>query len=143
MPDASRRRWAAVQEARQSVAHIQTITRQATGHPLLQMSPDAVRPGSGSGFIWDSHHLVTNYHVVESAHEVKATLSNQQTYPATVIGSDPANDIAVLRLQTAPQDVKPISVGTSHDLMVGQRVFAIGAHACLPCKLEVPDLATI
>ena len=116
-----------MQEARLSVAHIQTITRQSAGHPFLQMTPDAVRPGSGSGFIWDSHHVVTNFHVVEKAHEVKATLSNQQTYPATVIGSDPNNDVAVLRLQTTPQDVKPISIGTSHDLMVGQRVFAIGA----------------
>jgi S1-C subfamily serine protease len=115
-----------VQEARHSVAHIQTLTRAAAGSPFLQLNPESVRPGSGSGFLWDAQHVVTNFHVVTGASQVKATLSNQQTYSAKVVGTDPNNDLAVLRLETVPSDVRPISLGTSHDLMVGQRVFAIG-----------------
>jgi S1-C subfamily serine protease len=115
-----------VQDARHSVAHIQTLTRAPSASPFLQLNPEHIQPGAGSGFIWDSQHVVTNFHVVQRASQVKATLSNQQTYTATVVGSDPNNDIAVLKLDTVPADVRPISVGMSHDLMVGQRVFAIG-----------------
>jgi S1-C subfamily serine protease len=93
---------------------------------FLQLNPEVIRPGTGSGFLWDAQHVVTNYHVVQSAHRVKVTLSNQLTYDASVVGTDASNDLAVLKLSSAPLDVRPISVGTSHDLMVGQRVFAIG-----------------
>jgi S1-C subfamily serine protease len=91
------------------------------------LNPGALRPGSGSGFLWDTHgHIVTNFHVVQRAGQVTVTLSDQQARDAVIIGSDPSNDVAVLRLPEAPLDVAPIRVGTSHDLMVGQRVFAIG-----------------
>jgi S1-C subfamily serine protease len=112
-----------MQEARPSVAHIATFVRPPA---FMQLNPDVIRPGTGSGFLWDSQHVVTNFHVVQAAHQVKVTLSNQHTYDASVRGTDPSNDLAVLRLASAPLDVRPISVGTSHDLMVGQRVFAIG-----------------
>lgn len=62
----------------------------------------------------------------QGASKVQATLSNQQTYMATVVGDDRSNDVAVLKLASVPADVRPIAVGTSHDLLVGQRVFAIG-----------------
>jgi S1-C subfamily serine protease len=123
----ARRPWALrVQAARPSVAHITTLKSGVPGSPLLALNPDAMRPGSGSGFIWDDRHIVTNFHVIQGASHVKATLSNQSTYPANVVGTDENNDIAVLKLETSPLDVCPIQVGTSHDLMVGQRVFAIG-----------------
>ena len=115
-----------LQDARPSVAHITTLSRPPASGAFLQLEPDAVRPGSGSGFLWDERHVVTNYHVIQSAHHLKVTLSNQRTYQGDVVGSDPNNDVAVLRLASPPLDVTPITVGTSHDLMVGQRVFAIG-----------------
>ena len=54
-----------VQEARHSVAHIQTLMPAISPSPFQPMNPDAVRPGSGSGFLWDSQHVVTNFHVVQ------------------------------------------------------------------------------
>jgi hypothetical protein len=113
----------AMQEARPSVAHIATF---AHAPAFLQLNPEVIRPGMGSGFLWDAQHVVTNFHVVQAAHRVKVTLSNQQTYDASVVGTDPSNDLAVLKLSSAPLNVRPIRIGTSHDLMVGQRVFAIG-----------------
>lgn len=111
-----------------SVAHIKTLTQARSG--LLQLDPGAIQPGTGSGFLWDTGgHIVTNFHVVQSASRVKVTLSDQRTHDAALVGVDPNNDVAVLKLP-APAATgggnEPISVGTSHDLMVGQKVFAIG-----------------
>ena len=117
-----------VQEARPSVVHITTLVRtQGQGSsPFLPLDPRNVRPGSGSGFVWDGKHIVTNFHVIQNAAQVKATLSDQRTVDTRVVGSDPSNDLAVLRVDVDLGDVRPIAVGTSHDLMVGQKVFAIG-----------------
>jgi S1-C subfamily serine protease len=115
-----------MQRARTSVAHITTLTRAPAG--FLPLDPGAIRPGTGSGFIWDtSGHIVTNFHVIQNASEVKVTLSDQYTGLAEVVGADPSNDVAVLKLPAhAISGNEPIAVGTSHDLMVGQKVFAIG-----------------
>ena len=133
-----------MQKARASVAHITTLTRAPAG--LLQLDPGAIRPGTGSGFVWDtSGHIVTNFHVIQNASEVKVALSDQYTGLAEVVGADPNNDVAVLKLPEASIGSNaPIAVGTSHDLMVGQKVFAIGnpfgldqtltgAQTTLPC----------
>eukprot|EP00892_Ulva_mutabilis_P010674 jgi/Ulvmu1/797/UM010_0171.1 len=117
------------QKARTSVAHIKTLTQPRSS--FLQLDPGAIQPGTGSGFLWDtSGHVVTNFHVVQSAARVKVTLSDQRTHDATLVGVDPNNDVAVLKLPAdaaaADGGNEPISVGTSHDLMVGQKVFAIG-----------------
>lgn len=116
-----------MQKARTSVAHITTITRSPQGG-LLQLDPGAIRPGTGSGFVWDtSGHIVTNFHVIQNATEVKVTLSDQYTGNAEIVGVDPNNDVAVLKLPEASINANsPIAVGTSHDLLVGQKVFAIG-----------------
>ena len=83
--------------------------------------------GTGSGFIWDdAGHIVTNFHVVQDASGAQVTLANKGTYDAELVGVAPAQDLAVLRIH-APTDVlPPIAVGTSHDLLVGQQVYAIG-----------------
>lgn len=112
-----------------SVAHITTLNQARPG--LLQLDPGAIQPGTGSGFLWDtSGHIVTNFHVVQNASRVKVTLSDQRTHDAALVGVDPNNDVAVLKLPSEAAAVgggnEPISVGTSHDLMVGQKVFAIG-----------------
>jgi S1-C subfamily serine protease len=86
--------------------------------------------GQGSGFIYDTKgHIVTNYHVIRGAAEVQVTLLDQTVWKAKIIGGDPSKDVAVLQLE-APEDVlknlKPVSLGESSGLFVGQRVLAIG-----------------
>ncbi|MBN1346809.1 MAG: trypsin-like peptidase domain-containing protein [Phycisphaerae bacterium] len=83
--------------------------------------------GAGSGFIWDEKgHIVTNFHVIEGANAVKATLANGQTYDAKYVGGSPDNDLAVLFISAPSELLKPIPIGTSADLQVGQCVYAIG-----------------
>ena len=81
--------------------------------------------GQGSGFIIDKEgHILTNYHVIANAREVKVTLYNKKTYTATVIGRDRAHDLAVIQIK-APGLV-PATLGDSKGLVVGQNVYAIG-----------------
>jgi S1-C subfamily serine protease len=81
--------------------------------------------GQGSGFIIDKDgHILTNYHVIAEAREVKVTLHNRKTYKATVVGFDQAHDLAVIQIK-AP-DLVPAVLGDSRALQVGQKVYAIG-----------------
>jgi len=83
--------------------------------------------GAGSGFIWDkAGHIVTNYHVVQGASNVKVTLADRTTWDAIPVGGDRDKDLAVIRIEAEPFRLKPIPLGTSDDLRVGQSVFAIG-----------------
>ena len=87
----------------------------------------SVPQGTGSGFIWDeSGHVVTNYHVIEGASEAEVRLNDGRTYNAGLVGASPMHDLAVLRIDV-PFDRPPaVPIGTSSDLQVGQKVFAIG-----------------
>jgi len=83
--------------------------------------------GSGSGFVWDdAGHVVTNFHVIEGASQATVRLSDGRDYQAALVGASPAHDIAVLRIGVGFQRPPPVPIGTSHDLRVGQKVFAIG-----------------
>ncbi|WP_029008634.1 S1C family serine protease [Azospirillum halopraeferens] len=83
--------------------------------------------GTGSGIVWDAAgHVVTNLHVVEGADRVAVRLDSGLAVPAAVVGTAPQLDLAVLRLPDVPAPLRPIAVGTSEDLAVGQAVFAIG-----------------
>jgi S1-C subfamily serine protease len=83
--------------------------------------------GSGSGFIIDTQgHLLTNYHVVEGAEEIEVIFGEGDSYPATVVGADPRNDIAVLRVDAPAELLVPVALGSSEGLLVGQRAIAIG-----------------
>jgi S1-C subfamily serine protease len=83
--------------------------------------------GSGSGCVLDkAGHILTNYHVIEGAREIRVTLFDGETYEAERIGADPINDTAIIRIK-APADVLfPPQVGDSGNLKVGMKVFAIG-----------------
>jgi S1-C subfamily serine protease len=83
--------------------------------------------GTGSGFIWDEQgHVITNLHVVQGGSGAVVKLADGRDFEATFVGASAAHDIAVLKIQT-PQDAPaPIPVGTSEDVQVGQKVFAIG-----------------
>ena len=81
--------------------------------------------GQGSGFVIDKDgHILTNYHVVADARQVEVTLHNHKRYKATVIGTDPAHDLAVIQIK-APELVAAV-LGDSRSLQVGQKVYAIG-----------------
>ncbi len=84
--------------------------------------------GSGSGFFYDAEgHIVTNYHVVENAEELSVTLADGRVYPATVVGTDPSNDLAVIHIDAGTDGLpQPIALTDSDDLHVGQFVVAIG-----------------
>jgi len=111
-------------EARTSVVYITTIAYQ---RDWFSMDVQAVPTGTGSGFIWDeAGHIVTNFHVVEDAQELEVTLSDHSTHRAQVVGLAPEKDLAVLRLVSPPAKLRPIPVGVSGDLQVGQSVMAIG-----------------
>jgi S1-C subfamily serine protease len=81
--------------------------------------------GQGSGFVIDKEgHILTNYHVIAEARQVEVTLHNRKKYKATVVGTDPPHDLAIIQIK-AP-DLIPAILGDSRNLQVGQKVYAIG-----------------
>ena len=84
--------------------------------------------GQGSGFVFDAEgHVVTNHHVVDGAQSVSVRLWDGSTYDATVVGSDPSTDLAVIKVD-APADVlTPLALGDSASLSVGESVVALGS----------------
>jgi len=81
--------------------------------------------GQGSGFVIDGEgHILTNYHVIENARQVEVTTSDKKKYKAEVIGMDPPHDLAVIQIPV--KTVPKAELGDSKDLIVGQKVFAIG-----------------
>ncbi|MFO0926906.1 MAG: trypsin-like peptidase domain-containing protein [Gemmataceae bacterium] len=105
-----------------SVVHITTLTVRSNFFAQSQ-----VPEGTGSGFFWDdSGHLVTNFHVVRNANAAQITLSDKTTYRASFVGGAPEKDLAVLWIDAPKDKLRPLKVGTSKDLQVGQAVYAIG-----------------
>ena len=83
--------------------------------------------GQGSGFVYDSDgHIVTNNHVVEDADRVVVIFSDDTEIDATVVGTDPGTDLAVIKIDTDDLAVSPLVLGDSDGLRVGQLVAAIG-----------------
>jgi S1-C subfamily serine protease len=111
-------------QASPTVVYITTVTRQI--NPWTRYAQDVPR-GTGSGFIWDKQgHIVTNFHVLQGASAARVTLANQQSFRASLVGVSPDHDLAVLRIDATAALLFPVPVGTSDDLQVGQKVFAIG-----------------
>ncbi len=112
------------ENAASSVVYIGTVGYQ---RDFFSMNVYEVPQGTGSGFIWDNNgHVVTNYHVVKDANKWTVTLADQSTWEATLVGSAPDKDLAVLKIDAPRSKYKPLTIGTSHDLRVGQNVYAIG-----------------
>ncbi|HSH03433.1 MAG TPA: trypsin-like peptidase domain-containing protein [Anaerolineae bacterium] len=83
--------------------------------------------GSGSGFVLDKDgHIITNHHVINGAQQIEVSFGEEVTLPATLVGSDPNNDIAVLKVNAPPDTLQPVSFGDATTLQVGQRAIAIG-----------------
>ena len=105
-----------------SVAYITTETVQRGTFGGAEVSQ-----GAGSGFVWDSAgHVVTNFHVVKDARKVFVRLDAGKPIEAEPVGGAPEYDLAVLRLKTVPKNLRPVPVGSSRDLRIGQTVYAIG-----------------
>ena len=121
---------ATIQIFRDNAPSVVFITSARIARDRWSMRPLEIPQGSGSGFVWDeAGHIVTNYHVVEQAVSqpgmtLTVTLHDQETYPAEVVGAAPHKDLAVLKIDAT--GLRPIPIGTSRDLVVGQKVFAIG-----------------
>lgn len=104
------------------------ITNLATRRDAFTLNTLEIPQGAGSGFVWDTEgHIITNVHVIRGASDVRVTLSGGNDYPAQVVGVDEDKDVAVLKINTdGKDDLHPLKLGTSTDLQVGQRVYAIG-----------------
>jgi len=87
-----------------------------------------VRPSAlGSGFVVDkAGHIVTNFHVVEDAGEIRVSFSNRDTVEAELVGTDPSTDLAVLRVESQASALTPLPLGDSDTVRVGDPVVAIG-----------------
>ena len=114
----------AVYEAvNRSVVNINTKASLPSGLFMLEVPSE----GAGSGIILDKQgHVLTNFHVVEGAKEVQVLLYDGSSHGAVLVGFDPATDVAVLKVDAPAALLEPVVFGTSSDLKVGQRAFAIG-----------------
>ena len=111
------------ERANRSVVHITTRTTRPGGFFMTEI-PAA---GEGSGSVLDMQgRILTNYHVIEGAREIRVTLFNGETYEAGLIGKDPPNDIAVLKINAPQKSLYPVQLGDSSRLRVGQKILAIG-----------------
>lgn len=113
------------EQSRETVVHITTLTDRPAGP--FGGNFQEVPTGTGSGFMWDDRgHVVTNYHVIKGANGAEVTLHDQRSFRATLVGAAPDMDLAVLRIDAPLEAIHPILIGTSNDLKVGQKVYAIG-----------------
>ncbi len=103
------------------------ITNIEVRRNIFSLNIHEIPKGTGSGFIWDKQgRIVTNYHVIESASRVEVTLADRSTWQATLVGVAPDKDLAVLQISAPTGKLAPLPLGESHNLLVGQKVFAIG-----------------
>lgn len=111
---------------RTSPAVVYITTLQRLVNPWTRNVREVPR-GTGSGFLWDEQgHVVTNYHVIANAQGATVRLNDQRAYRARLVGASPAHDLAVLRVSIPAKKPAPIPLGMSRDLVVGQKVIAIG-----------------
>jgi S1-C subfamily serine protease len=118
---------------RVGIAVYERVNRSVVNITTLIVRPDMflmLEPpseGAGSGSVLDqAGHILTNFHVVEGAKQIKVTLCNGETYTAKLIGADPVYDTAVLRIEAPPESLFPVEFGDSSGLRVGQSIYAIG-----------------
>jgi S1-C subfamily serine protease len=110
------------QQLSRSVVNV-TSTRRTLNF-WLQVVPEK---GTGSGFIVDDHgHILTNNHVIEDSDQIEVTLFDESTLEAEIVGRDPINDMAVLKIDCPQGKCQPIRLAAAPTLKVGQRVLAIG-----------------
>ncbi len=103
------------------------ITSVALRRDFFRFNVMEIPRGTGSGFVWDDRgNIVTNYHVISNADRAEVTLADGSTWEASLVGTAREKDLAVLQIEAPRSQLRPIRVGTSSDLKVGQDVLAIG-----------------
>ena len=113
------------------------VSSSALQRDFWSLNVQEIPQGTGSGFVWDKKgHVVTNYHVIRQGTRFQVRLG-QNDYPAKVIGAAPQKDLAVLEIEAPAAELEPIEVGGSANLLVGQRVLAIGSPFGLDQTLTV------
>lgn len=106
-----------------SVVNITTRSIQADAFMMFQVPAE----GAGSGSVLDREgHILTNHHVVDGAREIQVTLFNGQSFVAGIVGQDPPNDVAVIKIDAPPETLYPVELDDSSQLRVGQKVYAFG-----------------
>jgi S1-C subfamily serine protease len=107
-----------------SVVHITSIVNQ---QDRFTLDVTQLERGSGTGFVWDDDgRIVTNFHVIQQSDALQVTLQDGTNWRAQVIGAHPDRDLAVLAINAPRGKLQPLPLGSSSDLQVGQKVFAIG-----------------
>jgi S1-C subfamily serine protease len=110
--------------SKDSVVNVTTSKVFGTG---VALKAQEVPHGSGTGFVWDDKgRIVTNAHVVRDANKIRVTLADGSTWNVTQVNYDEDRDLAVLWTDAPPAKLKPLPIGESGKLQVGQRVYAIG-----------------
>ncbi|MFK8047650.1 MAG: S1C family serine protease [Halioglobus sp.] len=103
------------------------VTNKTLRRNFFSLDIQEIPRGSGTGFVWDNSGLiVTNFHVIAGAHRLTVTTQDQTEYDAEVIGVAPEKDLAVLRIESPPEDLVTLPLGDSSELSVGRKVLAIG-----------------
>lgn len=120
-------------QERVNIAVYENTNRGVVNITTRSVRPDALllfevpTEGAGSGLVLDrAGHILTNYHVIAGASEIQVTMYDGNTYDGRLVGQDPVNDIAVLRIDAPPESLFPVPLGDSSRLRVGQNVYAIG-----------------
>jgi S1-C subfamily serine protease len=112
------------EKASPSVVFITSVERRRN---FFSLKATDIPRGTGSGFIWDENGtVVTNFHVIQGATGANVTLFDQSTWEAKLVGTEPDKDLAVLKIDTPRNRLRALALGTSANLLVGQKVFAIG-----------------
>lgn len=119
--------WSTIHLFENAAPSVCYITTSNVRMDLWTRDISEIKRGTGSGFVWDRDgHIVTNYHVIQGADRAQVTLSDQSTWSAKLIGSAPEKDLALLKIEAETDRLKPIPLGQSNNLRVGQNVYAIG-----------------
>lgn len=112
---------------RQASPSVVNITTIGVERDLFTLNLYQIPQGTGSGFVWNINgDIITNFHVIQNADSAQVTLADQSNWKARVVGVAPDKDLAVLRIDAPANRLRPIPIGTSKDLQVGQSVYAIG-----------------
>ena len=112
---------------RNTSASVVYITSAALRRHVFSLNAVEIPQGTGSGFVWDREgRIVTNYHVIRDADSIEVTMADHSRWKAVLVGTAPDKDLAVVQIHAPSRRLNPIPVGESGDLLVGQKVFAIG-----------------
>jgi S1-C subfamily serine protease len=111
----------------QTAPSVVYITNLAVRRDWLGLDAMQVPQGTGSGIVWDDRgYILTNFHVIQGAQAAEVTLSDHTSWPARLVGVEADKDVAVLKIEAPRNKLRALAIGTSKDLKVGQKVFAIG-----------------